>query len=143
VFYSFGGLVEKGYGYYFGSKYILYYLLLYFGALLVSILPSYGKHRNDVFYNAVGSSGAISAVVFAAILLDPKMKVFLFFIPIGIPAVAFGFLYLAYEYYMSKRGRDNIGHDAHFWGALFGIIFTLAAKPAIATAFLQQLGWMQ
>jgi membrane associated rhomboid family serine protease len=140
VLYSFGGMVEKGFEYYFSTKYLLYYLLLYFGALLISILPAYGKHRNDVFYNAVGASGAISAVVFASILLDPMQKVFLFFIPIGIPAFLFGILYLAYEFYMSRRGKDNIGHDAHFWGALFGIIFTLAAKPAIFTAFLVQLG---
>jgi membrane associated rhomboid family serine protease len=140
VLYSFGAMVEKGFGYYFSSKYILYYLLLYFGALLISILPAYGKHRNDVFYNAVGASGAISAVVFASILLQPNQKVFLFFIPIGIPAFAFGLLYLAYEFYMSRRAKDNIGHDAHFWGALFGIIFTLAAKPAIFNAFLVQLG---
>lgn len=140
VLYSFGAMVEKGFTYYFTTKYILYYLLLYGGALLISILPAYGKHRNDVFYNAVGASGAISAIVFASILLDPKQKVFLFFIPIGIPAFAFGILYLAYEFYMSRRGKDNIGHDAHFWGALFGIIFTLASKPAIFTAFLVQLG---
>lgn len=142
VLYSFGEVVEKGYLYYFRTQYILYYLLLYFGGLLLCILPAYGKHRNDVFYNAVGASGAVSAVVFASILLDPDQKIFLFFIPVGIPAIAFGFVYLAYEFYMSRRGKDNIGHDAHFWGALFGIIFTLACKPAVFTAFLKQLGWM-
>lgn len=142
VLYSFGLVVEKGFFYYFKSKFILYYLLLYVGALLISMLPSYGRHRNDVFYNAVGASGAVSAIVFASILLQPLQKIYLFFIPYGIPAPVFGVLYLAYEFYMSKRAKDNIGHDAHFWGALFGIIYTIANKPVIITAFFQQLGWM-
>jgi membrane associated rhomboid family serine protease len=142
VLYSFGLVVEKGFLYYFHSKYILYYLLLYVGALLLSMLPAYGKHRNDVFYNAVGASGAVAAIVFASILLQPTQKIYLFFIPYGIPAPVFGVIYLAYEFYMSKRGKDNIGHDAHFWGALFGIIYTIAIKPVIFTFFLQQLGWM-
>jgi membrane associated rhomboid family serine protease len=142
VLYSFGLVVEKAFLYYFHSRYILYYLLLYVGALILSILPSYGKHRNNVFYNAIGASGAVAAIVFASILLEPDQKVYLFLIPFGIPAPVFGVLYLAYEFYMSKRGKDNIGHDAHFWGAIFGIVFTLANKPVIFTAFLQQLGWM-
>jgi len=140
--YSFGLVVERGFYSYFGSRYVLYYLLLYGGALLLSILPAYGKHRNDVFYNAVGASGAIAAVVFASILLEPAQRIYLFFIPYGIPAPVFGLLYLAYEYYMSKRGKDNIGHDAHFWGAIFGVIFTLANKPEIFKGFLLQLGWI-
>ena len=142
VLYSFALTVEKGFHYYFRSQYVLYFLLLYFGALLLSILPAYGKHRNDVFYNAVGASGAVAAIVFANILLEPDQKIFLFFIPYGIPAPVFALLYLGYEFYMSKRGRDNIGHDAHFWGALYGVVFTLAAKPVIFKMFLEQLGWM-
>jgi membrane associated rhomboid family serine protease len=63
----------------------------------------------------------------------------LLFIPIPIPAPVFGVLYLAYEYYMSKRGGDNIGHDAHLWGAIFGMVFTIALKPELASIFLQQI----
>lgn len=69
-------------------------------------------------------------------------KIYLFFIPIGIPAIIFGVLYLAYSWYMAKKNIDNIGHDAHFWGAVFGFVFTIAMKPSMAMHFLNQLGKM-
>lgn len=140
VFYSFGTMVEHLYRGYFHEKYILYYLLLYTGGLLLSIIPAFGKHKNDVFYNAVGASGAISAVIFASILIVPKQPLGILFIPVEIPAWIFGVLYLVYEGVMSRRAQDNIGHDAHFWGAIYGIIFTLALKPALIDRFLHQVG---
>ncbi len=141
VLFSFGRMVEKAYSYYFGSKYILYFLLLYIGSLLLSVIPTLGKHKNDVFYSSVGASGAVSAIVFASIIIAPLQKIYIFFIPIGIPAVIFGLIYIAYEYWMSRRAKDNIGHDAHLWGAIIGIIFTIAMKPKIFLFFLQQLGF--
>ena len=140
VLYSFGSIVETYLKFYFPEKHILYYLLLYIGGLILSIIPAYGKNKNDVFYNSVGASGAISAVLFSSIILYPAGKVSLFFIPIGIPSPIFGVLYLAYEYYMSKRVKDNIGHDAHFWGAVFGVVYIIAIKPQFAISFLQQIG---
>jgi membrane associated rhomboid family serine protease len=140
VLYSFGAIVETYFKFYFPLKYVLYYLLLYIGGLLLSIIPAFGKNKNDVFYNAVGASGAIAAVLFSSIILYPTGKINLFFIPIGIPSPVFGVLYIAYEYYMSKKGRDNIGHDAHLWGAIFGIVFTIAIRPHFAILFFQQLG---
>jgi len=140
VLYSFGSIVETYLKFYFPEKYILYYLLLYIGGLILSIIPAYGKNKNDVFYNSVGASGAVSAVLFSSIILYPAGKVSLFFIPIGIPSPIFGVLYLAYEYYMSKRVNDNIGHDAHFWGAVFGVVYIIAIKPQFAISFLQQIG---
>jgi membrane associated rhomboid family serine protease len=140
VLYSFGSIVETYLKFYFPEKYILYYLLLYIGGLILSIIPAYGKNKNDVFYNSVGASGAISAVLFSSIILYPSGKVSLFFIPIGIPSPIFGVLYLAYEYYMSKRVKDNIGHDAHFWGAVFGVVYIIAIKPQFAISFLHQIG---
>ena len=140
VLYSFGGIVETYFKFFFPLKYILYYLLLYIGGLLLSIIPAFGKNKNDVFYNAVGASGAIAAVLFSSIILYPTGKIFFFFIPIGIPSPIFGVLYVAYEYYMSKKAKDNIGHDAHLWGAIFGIVFTIAIKPQFAISFLQQIG---
>jgi len=140
VLYSFGNIVETYFKFFFPLKYILYYLLLYFGGLLLSIIPAYGKNKNDVFYNAVGASGAIAAVLFSSIILYPTGKIFFFFIPIGIPSPIFGVLYVAYEYYMSKKAKDNIGHDAHLWGAIFGIIFTIAIRPQFAISFFQQIG---
>jgi len=140
VLYSFGVIVESYFGVYFPEKSWLYFIMLYVGGLILPIIPAFGKHKNDVFYNAVGASGAVSAVVFSSIILHPSGKIFLFFIPLPIPAPVFGILYVAYEYYMSKRGGDNIGHDAHLWGAIFGLVYTVAVKPSVAAMFLHQIG---
>ena len=141
VLYSFGNQVEHYYHGYFKEKYILYYLLLYMGGLLLSIIPAFGKHKNDVFYNAVGASGAVSSVIFASILIVPKAPISFFFVPVEIPAWIFGSLYLVYEFVMSRKAKDNIGHDAHFWGAVFGVIFTIALKPGLVDKFLMQIGF--
>jgi len=131
VLYSFGRIVEQYYGILFGVKGILYFILLYIGGTALSTLPSYGKHKDDYTYTAVGASGAVSAVVFASIIFDPLMKIYLFFVPIGIPAIIFGVLYLIYSAYMGKKNIDNVGHDAHFWGAIFGFVFTIVLKPEL------------
>ncbi len=140
VLYSFGRIVETFFAMYFPLKADFYYSLLYLGGLMLSVAPAFGKHKNDVFYNAIGASGAVSAVLFASIILYPAGKIMLLFIPIPIPAPVFGVLYIAYEYYMGKRGGDNIGHDAHLWGAIFGVVFTLALKPSLFLNFLDQIG---
>ena len=137
VLFSFGDIVSQFYDYHFGSKGIVYFLLLYIGGLGFSTLYDFGKFKNDPYYNAVGASGAVAAVVFASILLYPAGKIFLFFIPIGIPAPLFGVLYLVYSVYMGKKGTDNIGHTAHFFGAVYGLIFTIAIKPEFFTLFVQ------
>lgn len=139
VLYSFGLLVEANYGYYFGAKGILYYILLYVGGIVLSSTPSYGKHKDDFSYSAVGASGAVSAVVFASIVFDPLNKIYLFMLPIGIPAIIFGGLYLAYSWYMSQKNMDNIGHDAHFWGAVFGFMFTIAMKPSLINLMISSI----
>ncbi|NVO18213.1 MAG: rhomboid family intramembrane serine protease [Bacteroidetes bacterium] len=139
VLYSFGSNVELRYGMVFGVKGIFYYLLLYIGGIVLSTTPSYGKYKDDYSYNAVGASGAVSGIVFASIVFDPLSKIYLFLIPFGIPAIIFGILYLVYSWYMSKKNLDNIGHDAHFWGAVFGFVFTLALKPSLFAIFLQQI----
>jgi membrane associated rhomboid family serine protease len=131
VLYSFGRIVEQYYAFYFGTKGMLYYLLLYVGGTALSTLPSYGKHKDDYSYTAVGASGAVSAVVFASIIFDPLSKIYIFLIPIGIPSIIFGVLYLIYSAYMGKKNIDNIGHDAHFWGAIFGFVFTIVLKPEL------------
>jgi membrane associated rhomboid family serine protease len=140
VLYSFGVIVESYFAVYFPGKGSFYFILLYLGGLILSIIPSYGRHKNDVFYNAVGASGAVSAVVFSSIILYPAGKIMLLFIPVPIPAPLFGILYVGYEYYMAKNAKDNIGHDAHLWGAIFGVIFTIALKPNLIAIFLQQIG---
>ena len=135
VLYSFGSIVEQFFGFYFPGKGSFNFILLYVGGLILSIIPAFGKHKNDVFYNAVGASGAVAAVLFSSIILHPAGKIFFFFIPIPIPSPIFGVFYVAYEYYMSKRANDNIGHDAHLWGAIFGVVFTIALKPGLAGMF--------
>lgn len=140
VLYSFGSLVEDVFKFLFGmSKGTYYFLLLYIGAIVISSTPSFGKHKNDAWYRAVGASGAISAVLFASIVITPLSGIRFIFIPVDIPAFLFGILYLVYSAYMARKASDNIGHDAHFWGAVFGIIFTIAIKPALLTGFIEQV----
>lgn len=139
VLWSFGRVVEDAYAYVFGGKWVLMYLLLYIGAVILSVMPSFGKHKNNPAYSAVGASGAVSAVVFASIIFSPLGKIYLFFIPIGIPAFIFGFIYLLYSWFAARRGKSNIGHDAHFWGAIYGVAFTIIAKPSVAIYFWEQV----
>lgn len=113
--------------------------LIYFLSLILSDIPSVLKHKDDFWYNSLGASGAISGVLFSYILFYPLSKLYLFFIPIGIPAVLFGGLYLIYCVYASKQSRDNINHDAHFFGALTGIIITILIIPGIVPHFLSAL----
>lgn len=142
VLYSFGDNVEQAFRLYFGPKATVYYLALYIGALAISVIASYQKQKENYSYNAVGASGAVSAVVFSSIILFPWGKIFLFLIPFPIPAPIFGILYLIYSAWMARKAQDNIGHDAHFWGAVFGIVFTIALKPVLFLYFLSNLTHM-
>jgi membrane associated rhomboid family serine protease len=114
-----------------------YYLALYIGALIVSNIPTYLKHRNDYNYRSLGASGAVSAVLFAFILLYPWQRIVVLVFPV--PAIVYGVLFLVYSAYMSRKGGDNVNHDAHFYGALFGILFTIAVSPAVAGDFWNKL----
>lgn len=114
-----------------------YYLALYIGALIVSNIPTYLKHRNDYNYRSLGASGAVSAVLFAFILLYPWQKIIVLVFPV--PAIVYGVLFLVYSAYMSKKGGDNVNHDAHFYGALFGILFTIFVSPDVAGDFWNKL----
>ena len=138
VLWSFGNVVEKYYQSVFEAQGTFYYLLLYFGALLIAITPSYKKNLHNAGYNALGASGAVAAVLFAAILFRPLDKIYLYDL-IGIPGILLGVAYLVYSYYMNKKGGDFINHDAHMWGAIFGVVFTLALKPSILLHFIDQL----
>jgi membrane associated rhomboid family serine protease len=137
VLYSFGTAVEGNYGEFFGENYQLYFILLYFGALVISIAPSYAKHKKDFYYNALGASGAVSAVLFASVIFDPLAPVLVYFIKM--PAIVMAVLYVGYEYYMGKKGGDNINHDAHLWGAIFGVVFTIGLRPHLAADFIERL----
>jgi membrane associated rhomboid family serine protease len=140
VLWSFGDVVLSFFNVDFGQASLLYFSGLYIGGAFFSTVYDYAKQKDNIFYNAVGASGAVSAVVFSSIILYPAGRIYLFFIPIGIPSWIFGLLYLAYSAYMGKRGGDNIGHNAHFWGAVFGIVYTILINPAYIEMFIEQFG---
>ncbi|GAO31145.1 rhomboid family intramembrane serine protease [Geofilum rubicundum] len=138
VFYSFSRAVLFYFGYYFEGFTDARFLLLFLTAIPISSLYSLFKYRNNPNYNAVGASGAVSAVVFASIFFDPYNPVYLFAI-IPIPGIVFGVLYLVYSAYMARKQVDNVGHDAHFWGAVYGLIFPLFYEPRLILVFFEKL----
>ena len=107
------------------------FCLIYLASLVVGNLLSYYFHRNEYHYSAVGASGAVTGILYSAILFYPDMGLYLFFIPIAIPAWIFGILYLLYSIYGMKSRHGNIGHDAHFGGAIAGYVLTLAFVPLL------------
>ncbi|QPH37823.1 rhomboid family intramembrane serine protease [Pedobacter endophyticus] len=110
--------------------------LLYFLTLILSDLPTVFRYKHNFNYNSLGASGAVSAVLFSYILFNPLAKLLIFPIPFGIPALVFGPLYLIYCAYASRNARDGINHDAHFYGALTGLIFTILFVPGILQNFI-------
>lgn len=107
---------------------MVFYILLYTGSIYASSISEYFKNKNDIHYTSLGASGAVNALIFSFITCSPLSQLGFFFIPM--PAWVFGVLYLGISYYLSKRNTgndsvDRIGHEAHFWGAMFGILFTL------------------
>jgi membrane associated rhomboid family serine protease len=113
------------------------FALFYIAALVVSILPTYLKNRNNPNYRSLGASGAVSAVLFSYILLAPWSRIIVFVLPL--PAIIYAVLYVAYSIYMDRRGQGNINHSAHLWGAGFGLIFTVLVRPEVVAHFLSQL----
>jgi membrane associated rhomboid family serine protease len=113
---------------YFGSAsfFLIYMASLVFGSLLTLLM-----HKNDYNYRAIGASGAVMGVLYSAILIDPNMNLYMFFIPIPIPAYLFGIGYLLYSIYGMKAKNDNIGHTAHFGGAVGGYLITLLKEPSM------------
>lgn len=151
--YFFGPAVERAFDYFYpgGGRWI--YLLLYVSALVVSLLPTYFKNIDNHYYKSLGASGAVSAIIFAGLLLSPTSEVMIFFIPIPIPGFIFAPLYLLLSAWMDRRGGDNINHSAHIWGALYGLAFTLLIGYLSGynliqlviqeiTAYMQAKGWI-
>lgn len=138
VLYFFGRNVEAYFEYLFGPRGTLFYLLLYLGGILVSNAWSLIKHQNDYYYNAVGASGAVSAVLFAYIFLEPMDILYLFMV-LPIPGIVFAIGYLFYSYQMGKKKSDNVAHDAHFLGAVFGFVFPLLLRPDLFDNFIDKL----
>ena len=107
------------------------FLLVYVGSLVFGSLLTLLMHQNDYSYRAIGASGAVTGVLYSAILIEPSMSLYLFFIPLPIPAYIFGIGYLLYSIYGMKAKNDNIGHTAHFGGAIGGYLITLLKEPAM------------
>jgi len=141
VLYSFGDLVESVFKAWYGYRGILYFIIFYISALAAASISSLLKHKYDSSYNAVGASGAVSAMVFASILFDPWNSLIIFPIPIPIPGFLFGIAYLAYSHYMdnNKKTSDNVAHDAHLYGALYGLLFPLLLEPSLLSHFIAEL----
>ena len=139
--YFFGRLVEQNFAAAFGDVLgTVLYVVLYVSALAVSSIGDLIKYRDNWNYNALGASGAVSAILFTSILFAPKMGIYIYLIPIPVPGYIFAPLYLLYCWYMAKRNMDNIGHTAHFWGAVYGLLFPIVCKPDIISFCLSQFG---
>lgn len=113
---------------YFGS---MSFLLIYLASLVFGSLLTLLMHKNEYSYRAIGASGAVTGILYSAILINPSMSLYLYFIPIPIPAYLFGIGYLLYSIYGMKAKRDNIGHTAHFGGAIGGYFITLIKEPSM------------
>ena len=144
AFYSFSPVVltalAQGYGPGIGLG---FFILLYLGGIIVSDLPTYFQHRDDRDYRSLGASGGVASVLFASILLFPVNSngggIIIFPLPFPIQPFLFGFLYLAYSWYMGRRRADNVNHDAHFYGALYGVLLIIALVPGVLPQFVQQI----
>jgi len=132
--FSFGAAIEQAFRPYIGAT---GYALFYAAGVVLSALPSYLRHRNDANYRSLGASGAVSAVLFAYILMKPWAMILVFVLPV--PAIVFALLYLGYTIYMDRRQTDRINHSAHLWGAVYGVVFTIALEPRVVPHFLDQL----
>lgn len=135
VFWIFGKYVESLYTTLFGSPFL--FAVMYLMALIASSLPAFAKHKNNYYYRALGASGAVAAVMFSFVYYHPWSTLYFWFIPM--PSIVFAVLYLVYSAYAARKGQDNIGHDAHFYGAVFGFVFTLIFDPTHGQYFLQQI----
>ncbi|PLX19386.1 MAG: rhomboid family intramembrane serine protease [Marinilabiliales bacterium] len=142
VLYFFGGSVENYFKQLAANGIIkspvLSFILLYFVSMIFATVTTLAKQKDNQWYNSVGASGAVSAILFTHIFFSPLQKLYLYFV-IPIPGIVFGVLYLGYSHYMSRKGKDNINHDAHFIGAVFGFLFPLLLDPKLINVFLNQL----
>ena len=152
--YLFGRFVEDEFVAIFQEKGKMLYLLMYVTSLAVCLLPTYSKNKENYHYKSLGASGAVSAVVFAGLLVAPTIEVGFFFIPPIIPGFIFGPLYLLVTAFLDKRGGGNINHSAHLWGALFGLAFVIVVGKFVGgynaitefikgvTRYLEVKGWI-
>lgn len=116
----------------------LVYLGFYLAAIIIASSVSLFKHKNNAWYNSVGASGAVSAVLFFNIFFNPWEKLYVYAL-VPVPGIILGVAYLVYSQFMSKKGNDNINHDAHFIGAVFGLLFPLILDYRLINHFIFEL----
>jgi membrane associated rhomboid family serine protease len=133
--YFFGDLVNRAFSQIFGNSGTLLYLIMCVSALAICLVPTYMSNKENYYYRSLGASGAVSAVIFAGILLFPQAPLSFFFLPLQIPGFIFGPLYLIITAYLAKRGGSHINHSAHLWGALYGIAFVIVLSFGLHTGF--------
>jgi membrane associated rhomboid family serine protease len=141
--YQFGSSIEKQFDVVYGNnKWLeaLYYLGLYIPGAILSGFYSFEKNKNNIHYNALGASGAVSAVVFAYIGVVPTQNFWLLG-ALPVPAFAYGILFLIVSWVMARKGQDNIGHDAHFFGALYGIMYIFIIQPSQLPRFFESINY--
>ena len=132
-FYSFGIALENYlFLAIFGEMSRAMLAVMYVSAIVVAVIPDYFRYQDKSFYRSLGASGAVSAVVFSAITIQPKMPIQFFFIPYPIPGYLFGLGFLLLSAALAKKGTGNIGHNAHFWGSIYGILYTYVAAKYFA-----------
>ena len=136
----FGGVIERVFKSLFDDFGGTYFILLYILAIVVSDLPTFFKHRNNPGYNSLGASGGVAAVIFASIILMPLNDICIYFF--CAPGFILGTLYLVFSFYMGRNSNDGINHDAHLYGALFGLLFCAVLYPSSLPQFFEQImGW--
>ncbi len=138
VLWSFGTALQNDFSYHLGVNGPFNFMMLYVSAIPLASIYSFYKHKDNPGYNALGASGAVSAVLFASVFFDPWNLLLLFGV-IPIPGILFAVGYLYYSIRMSNKGTDNIGHDAHLWGAVYGFIFPILIEPKAITIFFDRL----
>lgn len=134
----FGRVIERIYIDLYGSFGVIFYLITYLVGIVAANLRTYFKYKDSSYYNSLGASGGVAAILFASILYRPTSSICLYF-AICIPAFILGFVYLIYSYYSTKRTGDNINHDAHLYGSLFGVAFTILLRPVVILEFIERI----
>ncbi|HND87062.1 MAG TPA: rhomboid family intramembrane serine protease [Saprospiraceae bacterium] len=142
--YFFGLFLESWFDAQFGGMGKTLFVLFYLVSLAASSSATYFKYRETPSYASIGASGAVAAVMFATILIEPLMTLRFMFLPMPIKGFIFGILYLWYSSYAAKQSHDNIDHTAHFYGAVFGFFFPMVLEPDLLPQFIGQvLTWVQ
>ena len=134
----FGRVLERIYTDLYGALGVVFYMVTYLAGIVVANLRTYFKYKDSSYYNSLGASGGVASILFASILYRPTSSICLYF-AICIPAFILGAVYLIYSYYSTKRSGDNINHDAHLFGSLFGIVFTVILRPAVVIEFFERI----